>query len=395
MSWVLSSGARLLILTLFHSRGSHARFTTRRLLVMSVFLPLFFGGQIIHWIGFLLDDVFFRGYRKIVIKDPVFIVGIPRSGTTLLHRVLAQDTDRFTSMKLWEMLFAPSITERRVWIGLGRLDRICGGLGRRCIATIDKRIFGRLSRIHRMSLFDFDEDDMVLAPVFASVYLFFPFPFRDALWRLVRFDEETPDVDNRNIMRFYQACIRRHLYFHGPEKQFLSKNPAFSSKVDALQTHFPDARVVCNMRSPYHTVPSLLSALYVAWDMFANDFMGETYRNHVLEIADHWYRHPIARSQRWPDGRFLFLTYNTLNEDLKASVEDMYRRFGFEMGPDFCERLHGEHEKARAYASGHMYSLEQYGLTPQDILERFADIFQRFSFDTECLQQASSDSDDE
>lgn len=374
---------KLLQLTLFHSKGTHARFTARRFRVMAVFLPILFLGQLIHWIGFLLDEVFFRGYRKVAINDPVFIVGIPRSGTTLLHRVMARDTERFTSFKLWEMLIAPSITERTFWMTIGRIDQVCGGSGRRLLVTLDRRIFRRLSEIHKMSLFDYDEDDMVLTPVFASVYLFFPFPFREELWWLIRFDEDTPHADKERIMRFYKACVQRHLYFHGPGKRFLSKNPAFSSKVDALRTHFPDARLVCNMRSPYETIPSLLSALYVAWDMFDNDLKGDDFRDCVLELAGHWYRHPINRSRDWPEDHFTFINYDELRHDLKGTVTGLYTRFGFEIGPALSEHLNKEHEKARAYNSSHQYSMEQFDLTQQLILDDFSDIFRRFGFATE------------
>ena len=383
MLWGFSVFLRLLKLTVFHSRGTFARFTVRRFLVMSAFLPLLFFGQLIHWIGFLLDDIFFRGYRKIEINDPVFIVGIPRSGTTLLHRVMARDTDRFTSLKLWEILIAPSITERKFWMAINSVDRFCGGHARRLLVAADGRLFRRLNAIHKMSLFDYDEDELVLGPVFSSAYLLFPFPFFEETWRLIRFDEETPHADKERIMRFYKTCVQRHLYFHGPEKRFLSKNPAFSAKIDAIRTHFPGARVVCNMRSPYDTVPSLLSALYVAWDLFDNDTHGDDFRNSVLELARQWYRHPLNRSQEWPDNRFVFLTYDVLRQDLNAAVVDLYARFGFEIGPDFAERLNMEHERAQAYRSTHQYSLEQYDLTPEDILDDFSDVFQRFGFGTE------------
>jgi hypothetical protein len=103
----------------------------------------------------------------------------------------------------------------------------------------------------------------------------------------------------------------------------------------------------------------------------------------VLELAGHWYRHPINRSQEWPDNRFIFLTYDVLRQDLKAAVVDVYRRLGFEIGPSFAERLEMEHETAQAYKSRHQYSLDQYGLMPADILNDFSDVFHHFGFDTE------------
>ncbi|NUM54509.1 MAG: sulfotransferase [Candidatus Hydrogenedentes bacterium] len=350
---------------------------------MSIFVPVLFFGELLHWIGFLLDDLFFRGYRKVAIKDPVFIVGIPRSGTTLLHRVMAQDSERFTSFKLWELLLAPSITERKLWTLVGSIDRACGGAGRSLIAAIDRRIFGRLSEIHKMTLFDYDEDELVLGPIFSTVYLLFPFPFYEETWRLVRFDEGIPPAEQDWIMRFYKACVQRHLYFHGAEKQFLSKNPSFSAKVDAIRAHFSGARMICNMRSPYDTVPSLLSALYVAWDMFDNDPQGDIFRDRVLELADYWYRHPMNCAREWAQDRFVFLSYDDLRRDLKSAVADVYTKLAIEPGPQFAERLSAEHEKAKSYKSNHRYSLEQYGLSASDVLDKFGYVFERFGFAAE------------
>lgn len=116
---------RLLRLTLFHSKGTQARFTLKRFAMMSLFLSIFFLIQLMHWIGFFLDDIFFSGYRNVEVKEPLFIVGVPRSGTTFLHRVLANDTEQFTTFTLWELLFAPSVTERMFWIGLGKVRSNC------------------------------------------------------------------------------------------------------------------------------------------------------------------------------------------------------------------------------------------------------------------------------
>ena len=65
----------------------------------------------------------FPGYREVEIRDPVHVVGIPRSGTTYMHRALAAHPG-FTSLRKWELLLAPSVTKKKFFfLLLGRLDR--------------------------------------------------------------------------------------------------------------------------------------------------------------------------------------------------------------------------------------------------------------------------------
>ncbi len=98
-------------LTAYHKTG--ARFTFRRALFLVLAPVFYFLLESITWFCFSLDDIFFREYREIVVKQPLFIVGYPRSGTTFLHRLCARDSQTFTSLRMWEILFAPSITQKK------------------------------------------------------------------------------------------------------------------------------------------------------------------------------------------------------------------------------------------------------------------------------------------
>ncbi len=64
-----------------------------------------------------LDHLVYPGHRKQPINRPIFIVGNPRSGTTFLHRLLL-GAGGMASFELWEMLFFPAITARKL---LGRI----------------------------------------------------------------------------------------------------------------------------------------------------------------------------------------------------------------------------------------------------------------------------------
>ena len=73
---------------------------------LSMALPMVYGTlKTAH----IADDLLFRGWRKTKVREPVFILTGPRSGTTRLHRLLAQDGDKFSYQKLYQSIF-PSPT---------------------------------------------------------------------------------------------------------------------------------------------------------------------------------------------------------------------------------------------------------------------------------------------
>jgi omega-hydroxy-beta-dihydromenaquinone-9 sulfotransferase len=377
---------RLLWLTLFHSRGTFARPTLKRVGGLLILVPLLLILQACHWLGFLLDEVFFRKYRAVKIRTPVFILGLPRSGTTFLHRMLARDTGNYTTMQLWEMILAPSITERKILMALAEFDRRLGGFGRRLLGAFDERVFAGGSKIHKISLFQPEEDEMLLLPLFSSIFLLHLFPFPQALWHLVHFDSATPSADKHRIMSFYRRCVQRHLYVHGPDKHFLSKNPAFASRIDALDEYFPDAKVICNLRDPFRAVPSMLSYIHYIWGCLDNDPRGCFLRDRLLEMAVHWYQYPMERLAYWPDNRYAIVRYDDLTANPNATTRDLYARLGIEISPAFAERLREEYLRSRTYRSEHTYSLSQYGLTPMDIIERFQSVIAYYDLAPDCPQ---------
>jgi hypothetical protein len=73
----------------------------KRILSAFFILPSFFVLIIINRIFMLADWLLFPGFRKMKLKKAGFIIGVPRSATTYLFNILAQDTKHFTCFKLW------------------------------------------------------------------------------------------------------------------------------------------------------------------------------------------------------------------------------------------------------------------------------------------------------
>ena len=357
--------------SLTRSPDAQAPLRTRRVLVMAAFLPVFALGQGLHWLGFLLDDLLFRGWRRVEIEQPLFVLGVPRSGTTRLHQVLAQDA-QFTTFRTWECLFAPSVTQRLFFRGLGRVDAALGGFGARLLRWLEGRVFGGLDEVHPMGLSTPEEDYFALMPVLSCFILALPFPGFEHIWRVGGFDRDLSELERRRLLDFYEGCLKRHLYVHGPERRLLSKNAAFASWAQSLAVRFPDARFLVSLRDPLETVPSQLSSIASGLAFFGVPSDSRPVQRRLVEQLAFYYENLERLRRRLPETRHAAIGMTELRTDLSGAVERAYHRFGFALSPAFAATLAREQAAARSHRSGHRYSLDQFGLSAGALETRFA-----------------------
>lgn len=289
---------RLHMVWLMESVGPHDRSVAshrgRRIIVLLLLLPLFLLVQATHWLGFFFDEVFFRSYRKIRIEAPVFITGIPRSGTTFIHRVMAADEAQFTTFCTWEALLAPSITARKLVRALACLDRLIGSPLEWLLAAITRRLTAGFSHIHGVGLKAPEEDYLGLLPAGGCFIAVLAFPMSPSVWRLGRFHELA--ASQRGIlMQFYRRNLQRHLYFHGTQLRLLSKNAAFATWIPDLRRTFPDARFILCIRNPDTALASQLSSVHGAIAFFGNQAATDAYHSGFSKFYCEGYR--IMREQ--------------------------------------------------------------------------------------------------
>src|SRR5690606_37529268 len=89
-------------------------FNFKRVFAILIFLPLFLINLIGNRIFMMLDYLFFFKFTRLKIDKSVFIVAVPRSATTYLFHKLANQRDKTTAMKLWEIAYAPSIIQKYI-----------------------------------------------------------------------------------------------------------------------------------------------------------------------------------------------------------------------------------------------------------------------------------------
>ena len=94
------------------------------LAVLLLWVPL---AASFHALCFALDGLLFPSLRRVEVRAPVFVLGHARSGTTLVHRLMSRDAERFSAFRLYELYF-PSLLQKKAIRAVMRLDRrLLGG----------------------------------------------------------------------------------------------------------------------------------------------------------------------------------------------------------------------------------------------------------------------------
>jgi hypothetical protein len=368
---------------LFESPRRGIRVTPNRLLILAVFLfvlvPLFLPAALLGW---LLDTVLFPRHREVTIRQPVFIIGNMRSGTTFLHRLMAEDTCNFCYLQTWELGFAPTITQRKLYETIARIDAALGGLLARLIRLIDTRLLSQ-NKLHPSGLFEAEEDDLLLLYVWSSTFSMGVFPFPDEILNYVLPFDDLPE-ERARVMPFYKGALQRHLYHHGAgEKHILSKNPVFSSRVDALYETFPDARFIYLIRNPLNVVASMGSYGRVIWDGFQGAVREFPYDSFIWETVKKWYTYTLDRLAQAPPESSIIVNFDEMTHNPREVITRIYAHFGLELTPEFDQMLIQATASARAYASNHTYSFENTTFTREQVMEELGDLIRQYGFDEE------------
>lgn len=330
--------------------------------------------EIFNWIGFLCDELFYRSYKKINVKAPVFIIGMPRTATTFLFNILSEDEDRFSSMKLWEIIFAPSVSQKKFFISLYKMDRFFNGFFLNSLKRLDKKIFRQFEKIHHISLFNVEEDEYILMHNLSCSLLVFIFPKWNYIHSLIKFDQDLTENRKKRIMAYYRKYVQKHMYVFSPHKTYLAKSPSHTSKIDSLKNTFPGCKFIYTIRIPEECISSAIGMYKVYNEIFRTKAKVEALTEATLNFADLWYTCARIIEDMDSDTAIL-LKYDDITKSPDISLRRLYKAFGYQLSESFELKLVWYGKKVISYKSKHNHSLDYSGLTVSDVRERYKNIY--------------------
>ena len=348
----------------FKSEGTPGRLSPKRFFI-NLFIFLFWPAWMLSMrIAYLFDNLFYPDHQEQDVKEPVFIVGNFRSGTTFLHRLLTK-VDQSTSFTSFELYMAPSVVGRKFYRWLLKVNYAIGNPARWVIGLFN-RIVEKEAYMHKIGLDEAEEDGQVLFHVWSSFDLLAFFPFPKLIKKYIYYDDQVPADVKKRDMDYYSEIVRKHIYSHGG-KRYISKNPSYSPKVKTLHQYFPDAKFINIVRNPLQVIPSTISLYSKHCHTYGDPENEYNLQESVIEHSKHWYLYPHQYLKSLPANQYVRVLYKDLVADPEGTIRDIYQRFNFEISPEFAEVLRTEAEKAKSYKSKHNYSLKKMGLSKQRI----------------------------
>ncbi|CAM3268003.1 sulfotransferase [Nocardioides dubius] len=312
-------------------------------------------------VGRLLTQAQFSAHperREVPIERPIFLMGLPRTGTTILHRLLHADPAS-QGLELWLTQFPQPRPPRETW----EADPVFSGMQQAFAAH------------HEAS------------PDYAGIH-FMDAATVEECWRVLRQTGKSNSYESLAYLPQYTEWLRgqdwtdayaRHrenlqlIGLNDADKRWVLKNPSHMSALDAVMSVYPDALIVYTHREPVTCIASACSLAAETTVGQSDAFVGERLGRSQLDLWAHSYHAFHDARGAYDQSQFVDIAFGDLLRDQVGTARTVYEAFGLDWTPEVEAAVAATDEEARQgkAAPKHAYDLADYGLTEADVLAAF------------------------
>jgi hypothetical protein len=303
----------------------------------------------------------YPAHAAVAIEAPVFVTGLPRTGTTALHRMLTADPAH-QGLQLWLAEAPQPRPPAGTWAGHPVFRHVQAGCERHHAAHPE------FAGVHYLAADQVEECWQLLRQSMRSVSF-------ECLAHLPAYSRWLRGQD-------WTAAYRRHrrnLQLIGlPDagRRWILKNPSHLFALEELLAVYPGALIIQTHRAPRAAIASVCSLAAQATAGWSDRFSGAVIGRDQLELwALGLERFTAARARHDP-ARFHDVDYDQFAADPVAVAESVYARFGIPLSGAAADAMRARPERGGRGGPGaaHRYRLADFGLTGEEVDERFAAI---------------------
>jgi len=309
------------------------------------------------------DRQLYRGIAQEEIREPLFIVGLPRSGTTLLHTLLAADPEHRVPLT-WEVMTPSPPTGDNERRRIQRATQRCNCLNWlaptfRHVHAVGAELPQECVGLMTPSFMSDQFDTMYYVPSYRAWF------FRQDL---------LPAYE-------YHRRFLQHLQFRRGARRWILKAPTHMSALPTLLSVYPDALFVQTHRAPLEAMASVSSLITILRRVFSDAVDPFMVCRDAIQYWSQTLDTFLQERDRLPRKRICDLDFLEIRRDPIAAIRRIYQHFGWLLSPEAEQRMRAVlARQPREQYGNHRYDLSQFGFDPAEAARAFAAYCEQFGF---------------
>jgi hypothetical protein len=296
------------------------------------------------------------------IREPLFIVGLPRSGTSALHRLLGADPEHRSPL-MWEVRTPCPPTRTGEKRRIQRARQSC---------NFFNWLVPTFRYVHVVGPEVPQECVSLMTPTFLSDQF-------DAMYYVPSYREWFFRQDLRPAYKYHYRFLQ-HLQFRRAARRWILKAPTHMFALPSLLSVYPDALFVQTHRTPVDAMASVSSLVTILRSAFSDIIDPLTVWR---EATDYWseaMERFLRERDRLANNRICDVKHEEIRCDPMGAVRRIYEYFGWSLSAEAERRMRALVASQGERSSNHRYHLAQFGSSSEEVLKAFAPYCQRFGF---------------
>jgi len=304
--------------------------------------------------------------EKQEIARPLFVLGLPRTGTTLLYSLLALDPAHRSPLS-WEIDDPCPPAEAASYESDARIAKSEWRFSQL------RELARGIQAIHPVGAALPQECIVITASEFTSIRF-------EMCFDVPTYQDWLLEADLTGCYAWHR-CFLQHLQSRFAKERWVLKSPGHLGAIDALLAAYPDALIVQTHRDPRRVVPSVSSLEWTLRQVASDEGDPHALGRQQLRA---WSK-TLARGMRARErhvaraAQFLDLHFHEIARDALGCVRRIYAHFGLALTPEFERRMRDYlAAHPREEHGAHRYTLEGFGLGASEVDDAFAEYTARF-----------------
>jgi hypothetical protein len=308
------------------------------------------------------DRQFYPNISRQEIREPLFIVGLPRTGTSVLHRLLAADPEHRAPL-MWEVRSpsppTPADEKRRIQ----RATQSC---------NFFNWLVPTFRYVHAVGAEVPQECVSLMTPTFLSDQF-------DAMYYVPSYRAWFFRQDLRPAYKYHHHFLH-HLQFRRGARRWILKAPTHMFAMPALLSVYPDALFVQTHRTPVDSMASVSSLVTILRSAFSDAVDPITVGREAIHYWSETMEKFLPERDRLAENRICDIKYDEIRREPIGAIRQIYDYFGWSLSREAEQRMRGlVASQADRQSANHRYDLSQFGSSADEVLNAFGPYCERFN----------------